>query len=111
MATLEKRQFERKSCYVEAHYESPTLSLNVVIKNISPGGCFINTPYLDTIGTSGMIFIKLPHDRSPIGLLAKVVYTKDDSLTGSGMGLKFQFYRAEDILKINQIINQIEKGE
>lgn len=107
MTIYEKRRFERKGCCLEVHYESPTLSLKAVVKNISQGGCFINTPYLDTIGTSGMIFIKPPCERSPIAIPTKVVYTKDDTIESSGMGIKFQFYHPEDIVKITQLIARI----
>lgn len=107
MVIYEKRRFERKDCWLEAHYESPTLSLKAVVKNISCGGCFINTPYLDTIGTSGMIFIKPPYGRSPIAIPTRVVYTRDDTVESSGMGIKFQFYHPEDIIKITHIMGWI----
>ncbi|MCX7958316.1 MAG: PilZ domain-containing protein [Deltaproteobacteria bacterium] len=108
MTTAEKRSEERKACYLEAHYESPTLSLNVVVRNISSGGCFINTPYLDIIGTSGMLFLSMSGLKRPVAIPAKVVYTRDDSIDNAGMGIKFLHHSSEDILKMNDILKQLE---
>ncbi len=108
MTTAEKRSEERKDCFLEAHYESPTLSLNVVVRNISSGGCFISTPYLDMIGTSGMLFLNSGSQKRPVAIPSKVVYTRDDSINSAGMGIKFLHHSSEDILKINDILKQLE---
>ncbi|MGB9599701.1 MAG: PilZ domain-containing protein [Myxococcota bacterium] len=107
MTSYEKRQEERKKCYIEAHYESPNLSLNVVIKNISGGGCFINTPYLDIVGTSGMLFLKTDKEKGPIAIPSRVVYTRDDDITNAGMGVKFVYNSSDDILRIKDILREI----
>ncbi|MCX7944800.1 MAG: PilZ domain-containing protein [Deltaproteobacteria bacterium] len=104
----ERRKEERKSCYIEAHYESPTLSLNVVVRNISSGGCFINTPYLDIVGTCGMLFLNLPQKRGTIAIPSKVIYTRDRDIDNSGMGIKFLYYSSDDILRIKEILNELE---
>lgn len=106
MSFSERRSEERKSCYIEAHYESPTLSLNVVVKNISSGGCFINTPFLDIVGTSCMLFLNLPGKKNPVAIPSKVVYTRDDSINNSGMGIKFLCNSAQSILNINEVLKQ-----
>lgn len=106
MVLKEKREEERKECYIEAHYESPNLSLNVVVKNISGGGCFINTPYLDIVGTSGMLFLNTDKNNRPIAIPSKVIYTKDDNINNSGMGIKFLYHSSDDILKIKEILNK-----
>lgn len=108
MTTAEKRSEERKNCNLEAHYESPTLSLNVVVRNISSGGCFINTPYLDIVGTSGMLFLNIAKQQRPVAIPSKVVYIRDDNIFNSGMGIKFLYHKSEDLLKVKEILNRIE---
>jgi len=109
MTTSDKRSSERRDCYIEAHYESPNLSLNVVVRNISNGGCFIVSPFLDTPGTTGMVFLNLPQKRTPVAIPAKVVYTRDDTIISSGMGIKFLLNTSDDLLKINNVLQAIKK--
>jgi len=108
MTTLEKRSEERKICNIEAHYESPNLSLNVVIKNISGGGCFINTQYLDVVGTGGMLFIYLSEQKRSLTIPFRVVYTRDDNVANSGMGVRFLFNTSEDILGVKEILKKLD---
>lgn len=109
MTTIERRSEGRIECNIEAHYESPTLSLNVVVKNMSSGGCFIHTPYLDIVGTSATLFIKLNNQPTSIAIPAKVVYTRDDSINSAGMGIKFLPQSAEDILKVTEVLRILKK--
>jgi len=107
MNSIERRGSERRRCYIEAHYESPNLSMNVVLTNISDGGCFIISPFLDTPGTPGMIHLNLPRRDTHVVLPTKVVYTKDDTLNSSGMGIKFLYNSPEVIENIKKILQNI----
>ena len=107
MNKIERRGFERKNCYIEAKYESPNLSLNVVLSNISEGGCFILSPFLDTPGTSGALFLRFPKMNEPVVLLTKVVYTKDDTISSSGMGIKFIYNSPEVVERMKQILQSM----
>ena len=89
-----KRRYPRITLGAQVHYISEHLSITEETRDISLGGIFINTGFLDPVGTAAVLRIHLPEQDELLVTPGVVRWTTLDreetsEVLGAGMGLEF----------------------
>lgn len=91
-AGAERRQHVRVPSRILVEFSSPGQLKDAVIRNVSRGGLFINTPFAPEIGTHLVLLLGIGHQTDKIEIPCEVVSKNvgdDFSTQNHGMGVRF----------------------
>jgi len=83
----EKRSAQRVPVRLTACYRSQAATIEGLVTDLSRGGMFLSSAFLDAPGTSGVIEVALPGQGPPLCLRGEVVRVA--SKPEPGMGIRF----------------------
>lgn len=88
LALAERRRASRTRVHLDADYGSKSLELSCQVVCISRTGLFLNSDYLDELGSIVALNLRLPTEPAPVRLAGRVVRVV--ALTQiAGMGIQF----------------------
>lgn len=90
-----RRQHERYPVSLMVRFASEMLvfdgeaEFEGAVENISRGGVFIRSDFLETPGTAVQLWVIVPRSESPLALVGQVAWISEKPPRGPGMGICF----------------------